>query len=109
MARRFVAKPLGAALAVCAWLCVVPFGGAVLSAAVPNVAQAAEGAAPEPLRARRRVVRPRGVVRRDVDVRPVYRTNHVPGIWRSGVRLPWVGPGICHDGRTSGRVYCILW
>ncbi len=57
----------------------------------------------------RKRVRPRVIVRRAVYARPVFRTNHIPGVWRGDTRLPWVGPGICHDSRTSGRIYCILW
>ncbi len=30
------------------------------------------------------------------------------GIWRGGVWLPWIAPGLCHEVPTSRRVYCDL-
>lgn len=100
------AKSIGSAVAL-----MLGIGSScMLSAAVVTTttvsAKAAEGVRPSPKR-----VRPRAVIRQDVEVfaGPEFRTNHIPGVWRGETRLPWVGPGLCHDARTSERVYCIMW
>ncbi|MEA2933482.1 MAG: hypothetical protein QOD74_128 [Variibacter sp.] len=81
---------------------------AVISLGAGANAEAAEASV---TRKRVRGVRTRVAVRTEmVEVlRPQYRTNHIPGVWRGNTRMPWVGPGLCHIPTTSGRGYCILW